>query len=258
MPGRATAPPPVPVRRGDIEIVDSGVVRLAEQVDGLVVRECPPMARGERPDPEADLRNLEFGLAHGAVVQQRLSRRPQTRLPYLTAPLPRSTPRYEEERRKAHQLRRIEDEHWNRDGRTDVAVVHRDVEVHRREILEKEQGGEDDEADRKRRTQAAVVPDVDVQETQEEGDADHREPEVDHPERSDRQAITARRGSGPYLFFPQPRLHPTPDFKGILEMDLEPPGQGVQGAVALVPQGHDTVVLADHCQGMTNRPVVQT
>src|SRR3989442_10827677 len=69
--------------------------------------------------------------------------------------------------------------------------------------------------------------------------------------------ITVRRGSAPYLLFPQSRLDASPDFEEVLEVDLEPRRQGIQRPVALVPQGHHAVVFAQNVKVMANRLVVQ-
>src|SRR5207249_7696530 len=101
-------------------------------------------------------------------------------------------------------------------------LAHRYVEVHRREVLDQEKGGEDDEACGERRTEPAVVADVDVQEADQDRDASSGEDQVDHPKCPKRHAITVRRGAAPYLLFPQSRLDAPPDFQEVFEVDLQP------------------------------------
>src|SRR5947209_18640067 len=74
-----------PVGGGDIEVVDTGVVRLVEQVHRLIVCEGTPATRREGPDAEADLRHLEFGFPQGPIVHHAVPPRPQRRRGYLTA-----------------------------------------------------------------------------------------------------------------------------------------------------------------------------
>src|SRR3989442_14693580 len=70
--------------------------------------------------------------------------------------------------------------------------------------------------------------------------------------------ITVRRGSAPYLLFPQSRLDASPDFEGVLEVDLQPRRQGIERPVAFVAQGHHAIVFAQDVKVMANRFVVQS
>src|SRR2546427_484309 len=82
---RPSSRPPGPVGGRDSEVVDTGIVRLVEQVPRLIVREGPPATRREGPDAETDLRYLEFGLPKGPIVDHAVPPRPQRRRGYLTA-----------------------------------------------------------------------------------------------------------------------------------------------------------------------------
>src|SRR5438128_9928492 len=97
-----------------------------------------------------------------------------------------------------------------------------------------------------------IVTDVDVEEAEEHRDAGRGQGQVDHPECTERQCITVRRGSSPYLLFPQSRLDASPDFEEVLEVDLKPRRQGIQSSVALVPQGHYVVVFAQTDKRLEN------
>src|SRR5206468_10192093 len=70
--------------------------------------------------------------------------------------------------------------------------------------------------------------------------------------------ITVRRGSAPYLLFPQSRLDAPPDFQEVFEVDLQPGRQRIERPVALIPQGHHAIVFSQNIKVMANRLVVQS
>src|SRR3972149_213480 len=152
---------------------------------------------------------------------------PQTREPYLTATPGASPPGDIEQGREPHELDDVQGEHRHRHGLLETAVVQGDVEVHRGEIPHEEQPREDDQSKRERGSESLDVRAVDVQQATKYRDAGGGKGEVNHPQGSNGHATGVRLRWAPYLLFPQPRFHPSPDFEEILEMDLEARGEGV-------------------------------
>src|SRR3989442_8838261 len=139
-------PADAPVGRREIVVVASGLGCLVEQPARLIVGGRTPATGRECQDSEADFRYLEFGFPHGPIVHHAVPPRPQRGRGYLTATPGSLAPGNVEERREPDQLRTVEYEHRDRVAAGAGPSAHGQVEVDRREVLDQEQGGEDDEA----------------------------------------------------------------------------------------------------------------
>src|SRR5207247_684075 len=116
---------------------------------------------------------------------------------------------------------------------------------------------EDDQPEGEGRSKGPEIGAIQVEQGDQDDDARRCEDEVDHPQRPESHATSAKRRPRPYLFCPQPRADPIPNLQEVFEVDLKSRRERVQDPVAFAPEGHHEVVLVEHIEVMANRLVVQ-